>query len=159
MRFADRLIARALKRSPDFIVGGRDKPYLKRWFLIPRNRFFNVYLHCFLRSDDDRALHDHPWMWCSILLRGSYVEWSKPLPGSPLGFNVQRFNEGSVRFHRPHFAHRLVIDPGTVCWTLFITGPRVRKWGFHCPKGWVSWKKFTDPNDPGAVGPGCDQST
>lgn len=157
MAFADRIIARAMERGPDFVIGGQDKPYLFRWFLIPRNRFFNIYLHKFLRSDDDRALHDHPWPWCSILLRGSYVEWSKPAPGSPLGFTVQRFEEGSVRFHGPRFAHRLVIDTGTVCWTLFITGPRVREWGFHCPKGWVSWKKFTDPEDSGAVGPGCDQ--
>lgn len=156
MSFFDRLIARAESRGPDFVIGGHDNPYLLRWFLIPRNRFFNIYLHKFLRSDDDRALHDHPWPWCSILLRGSYVEWSKPRAGSPLGYHVERFEEGSIRCHGPRYAHRLVIDRGSDCWTLFITGPRVRQWGFHCPKGWVHWKKFTADDDAGAVGRGCE---
>src|SRR5690606_35831081 len=70
-RLIDWYIAR---RPPDFIVGGAERPYLKRWWLIPRNPIFNVYLHQFLRDDDDRALHDHPWPWCSILLDGSYIE-------------------------------------------------------------------------------------
>jgi hypothetical protein len=149
-------IARAQARKPDVVIGGQNRPYLLRWFLIPRNPIFNVYLHRFLRSDDDRALHDHPWPWCSILLHGSYVEWSKPRQGSPLKFHVERFDAGSVRFHRARYAHRLELRSGE-CWTLFITGPRIRQWGFHCPRGWVHWKDFTDPNDAGAIGPGCGE--
>lgn len=43
------------------------------------------------------------------------------------------------------------------CWTLFITGPRCRHWGFHCPeRGWVHWKLFTAADDPGDIGKGCD---
>src|SRR3954466_1246173 len=71
------LIARVTRREPDFIIGGEDDPYIRRWWVIPRNRFFNIYLHQFLRSDDDRALHDHPWVNCSILLRGEYIEHLK----------------------------------------------------------------------------------
>ena len=26
-----------------------------------RNKIFNIYLHQIIRSDDDRALHDHPY--------------------------------------------------------------------------------------------------
>ena len=60
---ADRLIVRVQRRAPDFVIGGSDNPYLLRWFLIPRNPVFNVYLHKFMRSDDDRALHTHPWLF------------------------------------------------------------------------------------------------
>jgi hypothetical protein len=49
-------------------------PALRRHLLIPRNPIFNVYLHHFLRSDDDRALHDHPWINLSLLLDGCYLE-------------------------------------------------------------------------------------
>jgi hypothetical protein len=42
------------------------------------------------------------------------------------------------------------------CWTVFITGPIVREWGFHCPKGWVHWREFTDARDSGSIGKGCD---
>lgn len=55
-------------RKPDFVIGDLSNPYLLRWWVIPRNRFFNVYLHKFLRDDDDRALHDHPWWSMSIIL-------------------------------------------------------------------------------------------
>ena len=47
---------------------------MRRWWVIPRNKWFNVYLHHFLRSDDDRALHDQPWWNLSILLDGEYTE-------------------------------------------------------------------------------------
>ena len=151
------IISRATRRAPDFIIGGHEHPYLLRWWLIPRNRFFNIYLHKFMRSDDDRAFHDHPWLWCSILLRGSYVEWSHPRVGDALLAHVERFNAGTIRIHRARYAHRLVVDQDASCWTLFITGPRTREWGFHCPNGWVPWFKFTNPDDPGAVGKGCAQ--
>ena len=41
--------------KPHFVIGGADDPYMLRWYLIPRNRRFNIYLHKFLRDDDDRA--------------------------------------------------------------------------------------------------------
>lgn len=37
--------------NPDIIIGENGDDYLHRWYVIPRNRFFNIYLHYFLRSD------------------------------------------------------------------------------------------------------------
>lgn len=61
-------------RPADFIIGGAENPYIYRWWVIPRNTIFNIYLHKIVRDDDDRALHDHPWVNCSIILKGRYVE-------------------------------------------------------------------------------------
>jgi hypothetical protein len=155
MSIAERLIARVTRRAPDFVIGGAERPYLRRWWVIPRNRFLNVYLHEFLRSDDDRALHDHPWSNVSILLRGNYVEHTIAAGGVEF---AQQLRAGQIRV-RPSgkFAHRIELTNGP-CWTLFITGPRYREWGFHCPRaGWVHWKRFTAADDIGAVGQGCDQ--
>lgn len=58
-------------RPPDRIIG---EEYLCRWYLIPRNRFIGVMLHWFIGSDDDRALHDHPWWSISFLLKGELYE-------------------------------------------------------------------------------------
>ena len=157
-RIADWLIARVTRRPPDFVIGGELHPYLRRWWVIPRNRFLNVYLHQFLRSDDDRALHDHPWANCSILLRGSYIEHTET--------GRRELQAPSVRLRLSgKFAHRIELLERRVapwpafapqpCWTLFITGPRYREWGFLCPQGWVHWKRFTAADDPGAIGPGC----
>ncbi|WP_287865143.1 hypothetical protein [Achromobacter sp.] len=56
-----RLLRRhAWRRPPDFVIGDAADPYLRRGWIISRNPVFNLYLHQFLRSDDDRALHDHP---------------------------------------------------------------------------------------------------
>jgi len=32
----------------------------------------------------------------------------------------------------------------------------VREWGFHCPRGWMHWKQYTDAQDSGAIGRGCE---
>lgn len=143
----------AQSREPDFIIGNRADPYLRRWWIIPRNRVFNIYLHHFCRSDDDRALHDHPWVNLSWLLDGTYLEHS------PNGIAERRSGQMVARL--PSAAHRvqlLVSDTGREkpVWTLFITGPRVREWGFLCPRGWRHWKEFTARDDKGQVGRGCE---
>ena len=183
---ANQLIARvATRRPPDFIVGADnpDGAYLLRWYLTPWRTWYNripedqqnlwhkfvnrwlpnVYLHQFLRDDDDRALHDHPWAWCSILLRGGYIEHTIEQGG----IHRRLLREApSIKISGPRRAHRveLLADgvtrryaAGAPCWTLFITGPRVRAWGFHCPeRGWVHFRDFTDPTNTGKTGRGCD---
>lgn len=153
-RFASWLISLAHRRAPDFVIGGAERPYLRRWWLIPRNKLLNVYLHQFMRSDDDRALHDHPWSNVSLLLRGMYVEHTVDAGG--INRRTVLF-AGDLRVRwTGRIAHRVELVDGP-CWSLFITGPRYRSWGFHCPeRGWVRWDKFTAANDSGAIGPGCD---
>lgn len=155
MKAGEWLISRITRRAPDVVIGGNDNPYLIRWWVIPRNPFFNVYLHRFMRSDDDRALHDHPWSNLSILLRGTYTEHTI----APGGINVRherRAGQWKLRLLGT-FAHRIELTHGE-CWTLFITGPRYRQWGFHCQSaGWVPWQKFTAPGKPGETGKGCEQ--
>ncbi len=170
------LVERALQkrvidaRPPDFIVGGPDRPYLLRWWLLPRNPVLNVYLHRFLRDDDDRALHDHPWHWASILLLGSYIEHTIAAGGI---HHQLRRDAPSLKLSPASRAHRIELlrevvdngdpivradDPAVPCTTLFITGPRFRQWGFHCPeRGWVHWRDFTSDDDKGAIGRGCGE--
>ena len=153
-RLADRLIAHAQKRPPDFIIGGADHPYLLRWYLIARNAVLNAYLHWFKRSDDDRAHHSHPWLFrLSIILRGSYTE-HRILEGGILVKTIRRAGDWS--FHWGASPHRIELHDGD-CLTLFITGPRVREWGIYCmERGWIHWKRFVATDDAGAVGKGCD---
>lgn len=139
-------------RPPDFIIGGTENPYLRRWFLIPRNKLFNVYFHEIVRSDDDRALHDHPWWNVSIILTGGYFEHTIAAGG----VHVRRWRgPGSIKLRRAKAAHRLEV--GAPCRTLFITGPRMREWGFHCPEaGWRHWRVFTSGPNGETIGKGCD---
>lgn len=186
----DRLIYRATRRPPDFVIGGGERPYLRRWWLTPWRRWAaraeadptrwnrllgrisdwlpNVYLHQFLRSDDDRALHDHPWANASLLLRGCYVEHTIAAGGIHERHWLQagdwRIRWSGRLAHRVELTRAIaIVDGQTVnvgdelpCWTLFITGPRYRQWGFHCEHGWVHWRQFTATHDRGSVGKGCD---
>ena len=125
----------------------KNNPYLKRWWIIPRNKYFNIYLHHFMKSDDDRALHDHMYWNVSIIFKGSYLEHT------PKGIYKRKTLSLVGRLAKS--AHRIELNNGP-CWTLFITGPRIREWGFHCPNGWRHWKQFVSMDSPGEVGPGCD---
>ena len=55
-----------------------NEPYLERYYLFLKDRGerfpFNVFLHKFLKSDPD-DVHDHPWPYFTIILRGGYWEW------------------------------------------------------------------------------------
>lgn len=156
-----RAIRRAMQpsRTADLPIGGTERPYLLRWYLIPRNRWFNIYLHQILRDDEDRALHDHPWVNLSIVLEGGYVEVA--LDGGDM---ISRWRPaGTIAARLPTSAHRLVLPKAEhtgearPCWSLFITGPNVREWGFRCAHGWRHWKEFTAGDRGELVGKGCGE--
>jgi hypothetical protein len=189
----------ASQRRPDFIIGA-DSPggaYLHRWYLTTWRAWYrdvpeaqrtrwqrfavavshllpNLYLHCFARDDDDRALHDHPSWAASFILHGAYLEHTIAAGGI---HTRTRHEAGSLRFLPTRHTHRVELYPAwwmeddfdsacdqhaqspdkrEPCWTLFLFGPTVREWGFHCPdRGWVHWKEFTAAGKPGEIGPGC----
>lgn len=60
-------------------TGGPDDIYLIRYYLV-KSKYFNVFIHQFLRSDRD-DLHDHPWNFFTYLVRGAYTEhkWNEKL--------------------------------------------------------------------------------
>lgn len=110
-------------------VSGR--PYLERYW-VGRVLGVTVYLHRFLTSDGERHLHDHPWPWSvGIPLTGGYDEerlhGMDPHRGMLLGMERRRpwrwTRLGALDFHRI-----ATVRPRT--WTLFIHGPRTKRWGF-----------------------------
>lgn len=147
-------------RPPDQVIGPPKAPYLQRWWIVKR-RFFNLYLHRVPRSDDDRALHDHPSWNMSIILDGGYVEvmptqsWQLSYVDFERG-GLQRKRRGAGKWlwRSAHSRHRLeVAHEGAV--TLWMRGPTIHGWGFYCRKGFVPWQEFVKPNAPGEVGRGC----
>lgn len=129
-------------RKPDFIIGDN---YLHRWFVVPRNAWHNVYIHRTFRDDGD-VRHDHPWDSTSIILQSGYSE------DTPEGMFMRL--PGDVVRREADQMHRLLLlkrsDGSSVpCTSLFITGPKVREWGFDCPGGWKHWKDFTGGKDNG----------
>ena len=117
--------------KPHLEINRADGPYLRRWHLIPKNKWFNIYLHHFLGSDVDGATHNHPWSSLGIIISGKYKEIT------PDGESIIRAFQ--PKFRGPNYYHRVELINGPV-WTIFITGPKVQNWGFACPKGHVNWR-------------------
>lgn len=136
-----------MRQEPHFTIGGN---YMQRWFLIPRNDRMNLYLHRTLRSDED-VMHDHPWDNTSFVIDGGYLEHT------PEGTFERQ--PGQVIHRKATDVHRLELIDGRPSVSLFMTGPKVREWGFHCPKGWVHWKDFTGGYHEGRSekGAGCGE--
>lgn len=141
-----RWLAQWLSGEPHQVIGDPDAPYLLRWFIIPPNRFCNIYGHRFVASDDPTP-HSHPWNFASIILRGSYFE---EIPDSP----TRRRRRGDIAFRRASHIHRVRLlrrPDGTEqpCTTVIITGPWIRPWGFWCDnQRFIPWQEF----GPGGCG-------
>lgn len=167
LRRLDRLVRSAERRPPDFTIAPEGHATMERWHLL-KSKLFNVYVHRVVGSDDRRALHDHPFASLSIILRGSYCEVMPLLKldgtayrhGDPVWWHVRR--EGDVTYRGAKQAHAICLDGGShwisqqPCWSLFITGPSYRKWGFHCAKGWVDERFYRRRvGNTSEVGNGC----
>ena len=123
-----------------------NEPYLERYyvFLRERKRFpFNIFLHKFLKSDPD-DVHDHPWPYATLVLKGGYWEWIPHFDtvGRKTGeYQVWR-GPGHFRVSKARSFHRIELDPDITAWTLFMPGPKQRDWGFLVRNQWIQWEEY-----------------
>lgn len=144
--------------GPDFVVSTPDGPQLERWYVVPRNDVRNVYLHRFLLSDEDCAMHDHRGDNTSWLLSGEYVEHRGFYRnnGSVYVPRPEVRRAGDVVHRRAEDLHRIELVSGPVV-SLFFIGPTRREWGFACPQGWRPWHVYVSLIEGGnARGRGCE---
>lgn len=117
--------------------------YLTRLRII-QTPWFGVYLHNLYEPDADRDMHDHPWEFISIILRGGYTEIVNPIPhvmDTPAYNFKRRWNRWSWHKMSTDKAHRILsVDDGTI--SLILVGRRKRSWGFYTPEGWVDWREY-----------------
>jgi len=117
------------------------EPYLVRHYLFlkDRDKFpFNIFLHQFLSSDPD-DLHDHPWPYFTLILKGGYWEWIPVFNELKIITGEKRVwrGPGHFRICKANSYHRIELDPTVDCWTLFMPGPHKREWGFLTHRGWI----------------------
>jgi hypothetical protein len=100
---------------------------------------------------DEPVLHDHPWNYATLILKGGYYE-NIPLRNSTTGGVV-----GSTRVWRGpgHFRYRKADDlhwlelakdkdgNNIPCWSLFFMGRKKKEWGF------LPWNQTDDINNRG----------
>ena len=152
--------------KPDHMVGFRhevippnepDCKYLERWVLgigrPGRGAKYTLRLHHFFRSDEDH-LHDHPFWFITLVLKGSYEDWVEcpTCAGGKRWFAAgcthcagtrqiigTRMTPGTIRYRPALHRHRVVTDG---CWTLVLSGPKVRDWGFYVDGKWMRQRAY-----------------
>jgi hypothetical protein len=137
-------------------------PYMIRRAI--NTRFGGVKLHHILRSDDDRDLHDHPWSFLSIVLKGGYWEHtptdcpSRPLDGGP---HLAYENEGDTQngliycrfcgLVRTRWTRKRWHGPGSILWRPApsihrLELPAPTRSPFNAPEDNTAWTLvFTGP--------------
>jgi hypothetical protein len=125
-----------------------NEPYLERYYVFLKDRKwfpFNIFIHKFLKSDPD-DVHDHPWPYATIILKGGYYEWTPVFnsKGDKLSEVCQWRGPGSFRVCGATSYHRIELDPSVECWTMFMPGPKKRDWGFLVNDQWVPHEQYID---------------
>ena len=123
-----------------------NEPYLERYYLFLRDRSwfpFNVFLHKFLKSDPDHV-HDHPWPYATVILRGGYYEWVPQFDAAgKISCEIQKWRgPGHFRICSSDSYHRIELKTGVTAWTLFMPGPHQREWGFLVNNKWIPHEQY-----------------
>ncbi len=167
MSWIEDLIERACQRiaklapAHRLITRGDNEPYLERYYFFRREWLRDwfkkrdmktpwivawipsVYLHHFLKGDDEEELHNHPWRKSiAIILTGGYREERrvgnvvKSRILRPVSINIIQ----DVDFHKVE-----LLDKERGVWTLFIAGKRNTEdvWSFWHPTTdrYVDWRE------------------
>lgn len=128
------------------IINGPDeKPYLERYHLLRLPFGLRVYLHRFVASDPGRGLHNHPWNHAiSWVLSGYYHEVRMQGPRDDYCLTTRRLSAGSFNLIGGRVFHRINIEPGHECWSLFIHGPKAKDWGFLRGSEYLNHEQVVD---------------
>lgn len=107
---------------------------MHRYYIFLKNRKwfpFNITLHKIVRSDDP-ILHDHPWSYLTVILRGGYWEHTPIFDTN--GKILTEFQTwrgpGSIIYRKANEYHWLELDEDKPATTLFFMGAQQREWGF-----------------------------
>jgi hypothetical protein len=123
-----------------------NEPYLERYYLFLKDRKFfpfNIFLHKFLKGDPD-DVHNHPWPYATLILKGGYWEWIPQFnnKGEKFGEIAKWRGAGHFRLCSATSYHRIELDPNVTAWTLFMPGWHKQDWGFLVNNKWIQHEQY-----------------
>jgi len=108
--------------------------YMRRWVI--KTPWFLLRLHHIMRSDNDRHFHDHPFDFTSLILKGGYIEYT------PNNLPRMVYPGDTVHRRAPDLHYLKLLEKDA--WTVLITSPYYREWGFATEDGWVKADKYDE---------------
>jgi len=138
----DAIIHQAQKRPYRHLMG-----YMGRWYLLPGGpaaeeaskwlRWLPVAIrvHHIQTADSGRDLHDHPFDFRTVILRGGYVE-------EDLAGDVRGYIAGDTYFSPAERFHRISGVARGGAWTMVFIFSRRNQWGFLTEDGKVGHREY-----------------
>lgn len=137
------------RRSPRWAFMARldippdERPTYLRRLRIIQTPWFGVYIHRILGPDPEPILHDHPWSFLALVLRGGYTEVTEYDRTGLFGRTVRPITRRRIRwlnFKRATDTHYIESINRVPTVTLLFVGRRKREWGFIFKNGqWMRW--------------------
>lgn len=140
-----RVIERVIRGLPQRDITGPDGSLYMRQYLLSNSRrkdSWRLRIHHFVRGDEDRELHNHPWYGLSLILSGGYREEYRAPNEDTLQLDVVRTRDVKpwrFNFITPRTFHRVDLLERDA-WTLFLSSPSNETWGF--------WNRKTGEYEP-----------
>jgi hypothetical protein len=137
--------------SASLILEGRYIEHTSEWFPAFENKQLGTYV---LAMSDMFSPQDG-----RTYVEGSVTANSGLREGENRFDYTQEFHAGDFRKLPPTHMHMIELFGNNTepCWTLFMTGSIVRRWGFACKDGWRDFKEYLqdNPSRPGST-LGCE---
>jgi len=123
-----------------------NEPLLERYYVFLKDRTwfpFNIFVHKFCKSDPD-DVHDHPWPYATLILKGGYYEWIPQFnPDGTKNCEIRKWRgPGHFRICSPNSYHRIELKEDVTPWSLFMPGPQKREWGFLVNDKWIESETY-----------------
>ncbi len=131
--------------------------HFRRWRLL-ETPWLNIYIHGIYKEDEEAHLHDHPWNYLSIILRGYFSErtlnYEVITDQKQKEWKRRKIEEtvvgpSSFVFRKAETFHKIQKLHSKSVYTLFFTGKRKREWGYDVDGRWIdhaTYRKLKNEN-------------
>lgn len=119
------------------------REFLRRYRIV-QTPWVSVFVHRMQVPDPGSDLHDHPWAFGSLILAGGYDEVTASIRDAKHGQKIRRRARWTWALTRIDECHTIVSLARSPTWTLVVTGPTRRRWGFYVDGAWQDWEHEYD---------------
>lgn len=123
------------------IKSKQEELHFRRWKLFTLFNL-NFYIHKIYLPDRDEHLHNHPWDYFSLVLKGDFIEQNE--------HGLKTMNIGKFVFRNGRKYHKIFATGGVVT-TLFITTKRKYNWGYLVDGKFIGNKKYRELKNKGEL--------
>ena len=133
------------------IVSKEGVVHFRRYRLLD-TPWLRIYIHNLLVSDEDKHMHNHPWSFFTLLLKGSYEQlfYIKSKVGADCGGTIKMYERDSFTMGKNAYHKITLLTP--TAWTLFFAYGKKSSWGYLLDdKSHIDFKDYRSLKNDGKL--------